>query len=354
MHYLMNKNIPVIEIESAKILNPRMIPLALKVDNLNYNKIYNWLVHRALPLTRKNADKIYRTIGLPRDNSEFELMCITHSLSINDNYWIADETELKNLRYEDINLFTNSLNKSLYLVALRGDTDFTITDKNISAEYTGQGTYPKCFIRETDGIYLYKSGPRNEIVNEIYAGFIAQLVGFKSATYEYSTVDNIECTKSKILTGINENWENAFILSEYMYKTYKIIPQEFALHNYNIEYSNMIIFDALILNDDRHMKNWSFSINASTNMIIGMAHSYDYNKAFQGNIKSLSNLIFDGSKRMNLLSAARKAYSEIGTSLNLEYLYSVVDNIDININKSALKNRILYIIGKKSNQNDCY
>lgn len=59
MHYLMNKNIPVIEIESAKILNPRMIPLALKVDNLNYNKIYNWLVHRALPLTRKNADKIY-------------------------------------------------------------------------------------------------------------------------------------------------------------------------------------------------------------------------------------------------------------------------------------------------------
>lgn len=354
MHYIMNKDVPVIEIESAKILNAEKIPLSLNLGTLNYNKIHKWLIHRALPLSRKNADKIYMTLGLPRDNTEFELMCITHALSINDNYWIADESELGKLKYKDINLFTNSLNKSLYLVALIGDNNFTITDKNISAEYTGQGTYPKCFIREQDGIYLYKNGPTQEIINEIYAGFVAQLVGFKSVNYEYSKLNNIDCTKSKIVTGLNENWESAFILSEYMQLKNDLIPQEFAILNYSIEYSNMIIFDALILNDDRHMKNWSFSINADTNYICGISHSYDYNKAFQADIKSYSRLIFDGNKKLNLLSAARKAYKEIGTSLKLDYLYHVIEDLNIKINKTALKNRILYITGKKNNQNDCY
>lgn len=354
MHYLMNKNTPVLEIESARILDINKLPLALKTANLNYSKICKWLVHRALPLTRKNADKIYMTLGLPRDNSEFDLMCITHSLSINDNFWIANENELGKVKYEDVNLFTNSLNKSLYLVALRGDNNFTITDKNISAEYTGQGTYPKCFVREDDGIYLYKSGTTNEIINEIYTSFIAQLVEFKSATYEYTKLGGIDCTKTKIITGLCENWESAFILSEYIYAETGLIPQDFALHNYRIDYSNMVIFDALILNDDRHMKNWSFSIDVVSNRIVGISHSYDSNKAFQANIKSLSNLIFDGNRRLNLLSAAKKAYSDIGTSLNLEYLYNIIDKLDIDINKTALKNRILYITGKKLNQNDCY
>lgn len=299
MHYIMNKNTPVIEIETSRVLNKYKSPLALQIDDINYTKIYKWLVHRALPLGRKNADKIYMTLGLSRDNQEFEMMCITHALSINDNYWVANENELGKIKYEDINLFTNSLNKSLYLVALRGANTFTITDKNISAEYTGQGTYPKCFVRENNEIYLYKNGPIGEITNEIYAGF-------KSATYEYKKLDNIDCTKSKILTGLNENWENAFIISEYTYSIHGMIPQEFALLKYSIEYSNMIIFDALVLNDDRHMKNWAFSINANTNTIDGISYSYDYNKAFQANSKSYSNLIFDGSRKLNLLSAAKK------------------------------------------------
>jgi hypothetical protein len=350
----MNKNNPVIEIESARVIDIDKVPLSLRVRNLSYSTIYTWISHRALPLSRKNADKIYKTLGLPRDNQEYELMCITHGLSINDNFWIANETEVGRIKYEDINLFTNSLNKSLYLVALCGDDNFTITDKNISAEYTGQGTYPKCFIREKDGIYLYKSGPVNEITNEIYAGYIAQLIGFKSASYEYKKLNNIDCVKSKIITGLNENWESAFLLSEYFNDAFKAIPQDIAISKYTIEYSNMIIFDALVLNDDRHMKNWSFSIDANTNIITGIAHSYDYNKAFEADKNSKSGLLFDGYRKMSILSAAKRAYSEFGTSLRLDYLYNVLDMINIRINKDTMKNRILYIMGKKSNQDNCY
>ena len=33
---------------------------------------------------------------------------------------------------------------------------------------------------------------------------------------------------------------------------------------------------------------------------------------------------------------------------------NIIDNINLPINKITLKNRILYITGKKDNQRDCY
>lgn len=354
MHYIMNKDIPVISIEEAKYINYDMAPLALQLKKLEYNKIYKWLVHRALPLNRKNADKIYMTMRLSRDNQEYELMCLTHALSINDNFWIANENELGVLRYKDINIFENSLNSTLYLVALKGYTYFTITEKNISAEYTGQGTYPKCFVRKDDGIYLYKSGLIDEITNEIYASYIADFIGASTINYFCDKISDIVCSVSKIETNIDINWETAFILSEHMVEQYGLIPQDVAIKYFTIDYSNMIILDALILNDDKHMKNWAFKIDSITNKIIGLAPNYDYNRAFKANSKSISNLLFDNNRQMNVLSAARMAYSNFGTSLNLIKLLNTIDFMDISINKDALKNRILYIIGKKSNQYNCF
>ena len=352
----MNKNIPVICIETAQFINYNYSPLALQIDGINYSKIYKWISHRALPLSRKNADKIYiyMTLRLPRDNSELELMYLTHSLSINDNYWIADETEIGKVRYEDINLFTNSFNEAMYLVALKGTSPFTISEKCISAEYTGQGTYPKCFVRENNSIFLYKNSPRHEIVNEIYAGYLASMLGLNTVTYEYKVLSGLECTKSLIETGLNNNWESAFILSEY-FSLSGTTPQEYAIQMYTIDYSNIIIFDGVILNDGRHMKNWAFNIDVNSNSIIGLTKSYDYNKAFQADSKSYSSLIFDGNRRLNILSAAREAYRMFGTSLNLEYLYNIIDRLELQgINKQALKNRIIYIVGKKTNQDNCY
>lgn len=354
MHYIMNKNIPVLEIETATILNRYMLPISLMINNLTYSKVYNWIEHRAIPLTRKNAEKVYKVLSLPRENSAMQMMYITHALSINDNFWIANSNELNNIHYENINLFNNSLNEAMYLVALKGEDNFTIQDNSISAEYTGQGTYPKCFVRKQDGIYLYKAGSNIQIKNEVYAAYIATLIGFNSVGYHYEKFHDINCSVSKIATGLDENWEDAFIISESLHDSTGLIPQEYAIKMFNIDYSNMIIFDALVLNDDRHMKNWAFSIDANKNIIKGLSASYDYNNAFSANSYTLSNLIFEGNKKLNLLSAARKAYREIGTSLNLKYLYEIIDYIDLEINKNALRNRIQYIIGNKSNQYDCY
>jgi hypothetical protein len=353
----MNKDIPTIRIEDATFINAMYAPYSLQLNRLNFGKIYKWLSSRALPLSRKNADKIYRTTGLARDNTEFEMLCITHGVSINDNFWIADETEIGKIKYKDINVFTNSLNESLYMVALKGDNRFTITERNISGEYTGQGTYPKCFVRTQDGLYLYKAGSDKEIAKEIYASFIGKLLGLKTVDYSFRALSGVNCSVSKIATNIDMSWESAFTVSEKINEQYRIIPQEYAIQRFTKEYSNMIIFDAIILNDDRHMKNWSFEFRDNTSQIDGLAASYDYNKAFEADSKSMSQLIFDGQKRVNILKAGMISYKNYGTTLNLQYLYNIIDEMDLKseiINKKALKNRILYIIGEKESQRDCY
>lgn len=353
MHFIMNKDIPVIRIEDTKILDWRMCPKALALKNLSIDKIYKWLNNRALPLTRKNADKVYQVMGLAREDY-LGLMYVTHALSINDNFWVASDEELGVIGYDQISIFRNSFNNAMYLVALRGMDGFSIQQNIISAEFTGQGTYPKCFIRRPDGIYLCKHQNNNEITNEIISAYIAQIIGFNSVTYTYEKVYGLDCSVSKILSNENVNWESAFDVTEAMEQITGKIPQDFALERYSRDYANLIIFDALILNDDRHMKNWAFEICAKTNEIIGIAPSYDYNKAFQATGQTMSQLIFNGNKRMNILIAAREAYCYFGTNLNLELLLNNLDNIPNRINKKALENRILFITGLRSSTRDCY
>ena len=132
-------------------------------------------------------------------------------------------------------------------------------------------------------------------------------------------------------------------------------PQEYAQYHMPLAYNNMVILDAIILNDDRHMKNWSYQFNADSNILVGLAPNYDFNNAFRADRNTLSGLIFDDlGKKVNLLKAARLTYQKYGTTLKLEYLYNIIDNINLPINKITLKNRILYITGKKDNQRDCY
>lgn len=355
LHYLMNKDTPVLEIETGNILNYRLLPISLMFYDdkpIENNIINKWIKDRALPLNRINADKIYEAIGLQTLNNEIELMYMTHGLSINDNFWIVSENEINKLKYENYSLFRNRLDKEISMTALFGNKA-TIIEDVLSAEYTGQGSYPKCFLQDIDGVYMIKSGTKQEIDNEITAGIIAKILGLKSTKYRRINYLGLECTLSKIETSEEINWETALSLM-CMMQFRDLTPQKFALNNYAKEFSNIIIFDGIVLNDDRHMQNWAFEIDASTNQILSLAHSYDYNNAFKDTNNTISLLIKDKDKSINILKAAQKAYLELGTTLKIERLYNEIDYLDFDINKDALRNRIEYITGNKKNQQSCY
>lgn len=84
---------------------------------------------------------------------------VCRALSLQDNYWLRSEGDPAG--WKDVNLRTKSLSEAAAQVSLHG-TSFTLTNKKEEAmrtpELTGQGAYAKAWVREPDGLYLYKRG----------------------------------------------------------------------------------------------------------------------------------------------------------------------------------------------------
>lgn len=348
--YLMHKNNVVIDLTRGKVVNKQLVPYGVYNRNwyISESEIYKWLRRRAIPLNRKNADKIYQAAGQSRGNTAFDLMIQTHALSINDNYWIVSRKDLDSLSWDNINLYKNKISNSLMQLAFTGSGPATITDSELSPEFTGQGTYAKCFRRTSTGLEICKQGTIEEIWAELYSSIGCRLLGIPCVEYRAGKLFGIQASISTIATNEQVSWVSAFDFAHFVEEAYNEYIYNFAEKWFKVMYYALILIDGLFLNEDRHLQNWSIQVSGDTNEIQGMAPLYDFNKSFTGDSKSKSNFI----ERKNLLSAAREANKVLRLDL-ISGLSPLISKIP-SIWQDSFYNRILYIMGTKSNQNDCY
>ena len=348
--YLMHKDSIVVDLKSGLIVNKQLAPYALysKDKQLLESEIYKWLSKRATPLNRKNADKIYQAVGQLREKAELGLMLQTHALSINDNYWIASKKDSDSLSWDNINLYRNKISNSLMQLAFTGSGPANITDSELSPEFTGQGTYAKCFRRTSTGLEICKQGTIEEIWAELYSSIGCRLLGIPCVEYRAGKLFGIQASISTIATNEQVSWVSAFDFAHFVEEAYNEYIYNFAEKWFKVMYYALILIDGLFLNEDRHLQNWLIQVSGDTNEIQGMAPLYDFNKSFTGDSKSKSNFI----ERKNLLSAAREANKVLRLDL-ISGLSPLISKIS-SIWQDSFYNRILYIMGTKSNQNDCY
>lgn len=348
--YLMHKDSIVVDLKSGLIVNKQLVPYALysKDKQLLESEIYKWLSKRATPLNRKNADKIYQAVGQLREKAELGLMLQTHALSINDNYWIASKKDSDSLSWDNINLYRNKISNSLMQLAFTGSGPANITDSELSPEFTGQGTYAKCFRRTSTGLEICKQGTIEEIWAELYSSIGCRLLGIPCVEYRAGKLFGIQASISTIATNEQVSWVSAFDFAHFVEEAYNEYIYNFAEKWFKVMYYALILIDGLFLNEDRHLQNWLIQVSGDTNEIQGMAPLYDFNKSFTGDSKSKSNFI----ERKNLLSAAREANKVL--RLDLISGLSPLISKKSSIWQDSFYNRILYIMGTKSNQNDCY
>lgn len=348
--YLMHKDSIVVDLKSGLIVNKQLVPYALysKDKQLLESEIYKWLSKRATPLNRKNADKIYQAVGQLREKAELGLMLQTHALSINDNYWIASKKDSDSLSWDNINLYRNKISNSLMQLAFTGSGPANITDSELPPEFTGQGTYAKCFRRTSTGLEICKQGTIEEIWAELYSSIGCRLLGIPCVEYRAGKLFGIQASISTIATNEQVSWVSAFDFAHFVEEAYNEYIYNFAEKWFKVMYYALILIDGLFLNEDRHLQNWLIQVSGDTNEIQGMAPLYDFNKSFTGDSKSKSNFI----ERKNLLSAAREANKVLRLDL-ISGLSPLISKIS-SIWQDSFYNRILYIMGTKSNQNDCY
>lgn len=347
---LMHRDNVVYDFSSNDVKNSSLLPYIYAPNGLGLaNDLIVWLNHRATTIKRKHADKIYESMGIPRDGAGLQLMRITHGLSINDNYWITDTKISEGITWKDINLFNNKLSETLSYMALTG-TPISIAGDHISPEFTGRGTYAKCICREQTGLVLYKAGTNFEIWVEVFASLVANQLGIRSAQYYKSNKFGINTVASPICTNEKVSWISAFDSTKFFEQNFGMNVYDFAATYFPLPFYQMVVLDGLILNPDRHLQNWSFELDGYTNQLLGLAPCYDYNRAFTATRTDMSREI----PHHNLLSAAREAFPKSGIDENrMIGLIGLVGNLPKHL-QDSFYNRVLYIIGKKSSQDNCF
>ncbi len=252
-----------------------LFPLDLDVTGAGIAK---WLQGRIIPKNRTFVGEILAQLGLTVDDTK-GIIDVCKGLSLNDSYWVVPlGFEGK---YADYNLYENRFSEVLSLVAYTGNAGsreaFTA-----SPEFTTNGMLPKAWrYIEGDGIYLYKGGTSGgvntgrEPYSEYYACQVAERMGIRAVYYDLENWKGILASKCRLFTDI----DTAFVPTGRIVKSggiaacldlYETIGRQ-ALE----EFKDMLVFDAVVYNDDRHYGNFGVMRDNHTGKIIAAAPIFD-------------------------------------------------------------------------------
>ncbi|MCL2152675.1 MAG: XRE family transcriptional regulator [Oscillospiraceae bacterium] len=255
--------------------SPKLLPLDLELTG---NGIMKWLERRVIPKNRTFALEILRSLGLSQNNTK-DIIDVCKGLSLNDSYWIVPEGF--DGKYAVFNLYSNRFSEILSLVAYTGVTQSDAAFST-SPELTTNGMLPKAWRRiEGKGIFLYKGGSSGfansgkEPYCEYYASQVAEAMNIDAAHYDLENWKGILASKCKLFTDI----DTAFIPVGRIVKSggvsavvkyYDDLGSKFA-----DAVRDMLVFDALIYNEDRHFGNFGLLRDNHTGEITAPAPIFD-------------------------------------------------------------------------------
>lgn len=242
-------------------------------------ELASWLRHRAIPSNRAYVNSFLSKLGLA-EHDVVGIMTICKGLSLNDSYWIDDSDSPKT--FDKVNLYDNPFSNVIAQMAFTGTGSYGIPGYSSSPEFTTNGAYAKCWRRIRGDIYLFKEGSvgaansGGEPYAEYYASNLAKQIGVDCVRYVPTKWNGHFCSKCQLFTSKDV----AFISAGRLVHEGGIpAVAEFCQHlgrQYAEALADMLVFDALILNTDRHFGNFGFLVDSHSNSIIALAPLFDH------------------------------------------------------------------------------
>ena len=260
---------------SVKKENRHFLPLGMTIDG---EGVFSWLKSRVIPQNRAFVDKILSAYGLSYNNVP-GIIQLCKGLSLNDSYWVTEPGF--NGTFADYNLFENAFYKTLSLIAYTGYGSVKPSGFSSSPEFTTNGMLRKGWRRIDGKIKLYKGGTSgaantgNEPYSEFYAAQIAQVMGLYHVPYTLSKWKGSLCSVCPLFTDI----DHSFVPMWRFCKTRSIKEIAEYLQSLGATYfdafCDMMIFDALIYNTDRHLNNFGLMVDNRVNQPYAMGPIFD-------------------------------------------------------------------------------
>lgn len=252
-----------------------MMPLDMERTN---EGVIKWLECRIIPKNRMFVNEILKMLELSINDTK-GIIDVCKGLSLNDSYWIVpDDFDGK---YAQYNLYENRFSEMLALVAYTGagrsHEAFTT-----SPELTTNGMLPKAWrFIDGDGIYLYKGGSSGasnagrEPYCEYYASQVAETMQLNAVHYDLENWKGITASKCALFTNV----DISYIPVGRIVRTggiQKCLDYYDSLGpKFGEQLRSMLVFDALIYNEDRHFGNFGVLRDNRTGKVVAPAPVFD-------------------------------------------------------------------------------
>lgn len=244
----------------------RFLPLEMKGEATD-EALWAWLRHRTIPRNRRNVEVLLSELGLDAKDVR-GIIGICRGLSLNDVHWVVEE-DFKGT-WAECNLYDNRFSETVARLAFNGSGSHPESREwTSSPELTTNGVLAKCWRRVGGEVVLYKSGSEGaanagfEPYSEFYAAQLAKAMGLPHVEYGLAKFKGRLCSTCSLFTSEKYGYLPAGRLIS---KATALLDPRFA---------NIFLFDALILNTDRHLGNFGYLVDNDTNRIVGPAPIFD-------------------------------------------------------------------------------
>lgn len=318
-YYLKHKNEDLIsfdmdnkfglEISNIQILsnNKDIFPIYL-LKEINEVNIIKFINSRIIPKNRAFVENILNSAGLSI-NDKKGIIDISKGLSLIDPYWIVQDNTLK---FEDFNLYDNDFSEILSLIAFTGYNS-KIKGLISSPEFSTNGMLPKAWRRIDNKVILYKGSTENfhaantgyEPYSEYYASLVAEKLGYNHVSYDLDKWKNMIVSTCPLFTSKDISFVQ--IADVVPTGSIKAIYEYIDNLGFAEDLSNLLLFDAVIGNLDRHYGNFGLLRDNNTGKFISLAPIFDNGESLLS--KELPNVFNDINEYNKLLISAKYEYS---------------------------------------------
>lgn len=256
-----------------------LLPLDLPLSD---DELVLWLRRRVIPKNRAFVEEILQTLHLSANNTK-GIIDVCKGLSLNDSYWIVPAGFEGT--FAEYNLYENRFSEMLSLVAYTGAGQ-TAEAFTTSPELTTNGVLPKAWrLLDHDGIYLYKGGTSgaantgNEPFAEYYAAQVARAMGLSAVEYDLENWKGILASKCRLFTNIDTSFIpiGRIVRSGGLKSVLDFYADLGAGFNENVR--SMLVFDAVVFNEDRHFGNFGLLRDNHSGDILRPAPLFDHGRS---------------------------------------------------------------------------
>lgn len=267
---------PVLKILWVNEAHKNLLPLDLQPAA---GSLSRWIRHRTIPKNRAYVHALLAKCGLNL-NRPMSIIAVCKGLSLNDSYWVVEEGFEGS--FDKYNLYENRFSQILGLVAFTGYGSSNRTSLESSPEFTTNGMLPKCWRRVNGKVLLYKGGTSgasntgNEPYSEYYAAQVAQAMGIDAIEYGLSKWKGVLCSTCELFTSKDYAYMPiGHIVTEGGFAAVFDYYQQLG-EAYVQALRDMLVFDAVVCNTDRHFGNFGLMIDNATNTIARPAPLFDH------------------------------------------------------------------------------